>query len=101
MSKQVNESPEAFLDKNVKVVIEPMIVDILEEKPEEPVILNLIKILFMIEWLKKFSGINTAGNMEKEELKNLRKEMAKLKKLYAVNDNEEDVGSDESVINIK
>ena len=55
----------------------------------------------MIEWLKKFSGINTAGNMEKEELKNLRKEMAKLKKLYAINENEEDVRSDDSVINIK
>ena len=41
MSKQANESPEAFLDKNVKVIIEPMIVDILEEKPEEPVIFKI------------------------------------------------------------
>lgn len=34
----------------------------------------------MIDFLGKFSGKNNNENMEREELKNLRKEVAKLKK---------------------
>jgi len=34
----------------------------------------------MIDFLAKFSGKNNNHNMEKEELKNLRKEVARLKK---------------------
>jgi len=34
----------------------------------------------MIQWLQKLSGKNNSNNMEKEELINLRKEMAKHKK---------------------
>lgn len=33
----------------------------------------------MIDFLGKFSGNNNSFNMEKEELQNLRKEVAKLK----------------------
>lgn len=44
----------------------------------------------MIEWLQNFSGLKSMGpNMERIELENLRKEMAKYKKKYA--DQEEDV----------
>ena len=34
----------------------------------------------MIQWLQKLSGKNNSNNMEKEELQNLRKEMARYKK---------------------
>jgi hypothetical protein len=34
----------------------------------------------MIDFLSKFSGKNNNENMEKEELNNLRKEVARLKK---------------------
>jgi hypothetical protein len=37
----------------------------------------------MIEWLQNFSGLKSMGpNMERIELENLRKEMAKYKKKY-------------------
>ena len=35
----------------------------------------------MIDFLAKFSGKNNNHNMEKEELKNLRKEVARLKNI--------------------
>ncbi len=40
-----NDKPETYVDKNVKVVIEPMINDMLEEQPNEPVklITNIIR----------------------------------------------------------
>jgi hypothetical protein len=45
----------------------------------------------MIEWLQNFSGLKSMGpNMERIELENLRKEMAKYKKKYP--DHEEEVG---------
>jgi len=34
----------------------------------------------MIQWLQKLSGKNNSNSMEKEELINLRKEMARYKK---------------------
>jgi hypothetical protein len=34
----------------------------------------------MIDWLMKLSGKSQSGNVEKEELSNLRKEVTKLKK---------------------
>ena len=46
--------------------------------------------LFMIEWLQNFAGLKSSGpNMEKIELENLRREMAKYKKKYANEDAEE------------
>jgi hypothetical protein len=45
----------------------------------------------MIEWLQNFSGVKSMGpNMERIELENLRKEMAKYKKKYA--EHEEEIG---------
>lgn len=35
----------------------------------------------MIDWLAKISGRNNSQNAEMEELKNLRKEITKLKKM--------------------
>ena len=37
----------------------------------------------MIDWLAKISGRNNSQNAEKEELKNLRKEITKLKKMVS------------------
>jgi cAMP-dependent protein kinase regulator len=43
----------------------------------------------MIEWLQNFAGLKSSGpNMERIELDNLRKEMAKYKKKYAKEDEE-------------
>lgn len=51
--------------------------------------------LFMIEWLQNFSGLKSSGpNMEKIELENLRKEMARYKKKYAKEDEEMAVHSE-------
>lgn len=55
----------------------------------------------MIEWLQNFSGQKSHGpNMERTELENLRKEMAKYKKKYAGDDEELGVQSHSDVINI-
>jgi cAMP-dependent protein kinase regulator len=51
----------------------------------------------MIEWLQNFSGLKSQGpNMERTELENLRKEMAKYKKKYAVEDEEMEIKSQSS-----
>ncbi len=39
---------ENFLDKNIKVIIEPMIGDILEERPDDSVRLVLLKFTFFL-----------------------------------------------------
>jgi hypothetical protein len=52
----------------------------------------------MIEWLQNFSGHKSVGiNMERQELENLRKEMAKYKKKYAKEDEEMEIKSDSEV----
>jgi hypothetical protein len=52
----------------------------------------------MIEWLQNYSGKNTKGpNMERIELDNLRKEMAKYKKKYEKEDEEQEVLSQSEV----
>ena len=52
----------------------------------------------MIEWLQNFSGLKSMGpNMERIELENLRKEMAKYKKKYPEEEDEMDVHSDSEV----
>jgi hypothetical protein len=54
--------------------------------------------LFMIEWLQNFAGLKSSGpNMERIELKNLRKEMARYKAKYAKEDEEMLVASDSEV----
>jgi hypothetical protein len=52
----------------------------------------------MIEWLQNYSGQNTKGvNMERTELENLRKEMARYKKKFAEEDAEQEVQSQSDV----
>jgi hypothetical protein len=52
----------------------------------------------MIEWLQNFSGLKTIGpNMERAELENLRKELAKYKKKYAKEDEEMEIHSESEV----
>lgn len=83
---------EEFLEKKVRGLIEPMVSSLLAENPSEPV-------LFMIEWLQKYSGLTSNGpNMERTELENLRKEMARYKKKYAADDEEMEVKSNASEV---
>ena len=83
---------EEFLEKKVRGLIEPMVSSLLAENPNEPV-------LFMIEWLQNFSGLKSNGpNMERTELENLRKEMARYKKKYAVEDEEMEIKSNVSEV---
>ena len=52
----------------------------------------------MIEWLQNFTGLKSSGpNMERVELENLRKEMARYKKKYAKEDEEMNVQSGSEV----
>lgn len=52
----------------------------------------------MIEWLQNFSGLKSSvPNMERIELENLRKEMAKYKKKYAAEDDDAELHSDSEV----
>lgn len=86
-----NSSAEEYLEKKVRGIIEPMVSALLMERPKEPM-------LFMIEWLQNFSGLKSIGpNMERIELENLRKEMAKYKKKYAKEDEEMAVHSESEV----
>ena len=56
----------------------------------------------MIEWLQKYSGLQTRGtNIEKIELNNLRKEMRHYKKKYEKDDEEMLVNSDDEEIKEK
>jgi hypothetical protein len=53
----------------------------------------------MIEWLQNFSGLKSNGpNMERSELETLRKEMARYKKKYAVEDEEMEIKSNVSEV---
>lgn len=84
--------PEDYLDKKVRGIIEPMLTQAAIEQPKEPV-------LFMIEWLQNLQGKSSnAKNMEKEDLKNLRKEIANLKKTFKHEDNELNALSPQEVI---
>ncbi len=52
----------------------------------------------MIEWLQNFAGLKSSGpNMERIELKNLRKEMARYKAKYGKEDEEMLVASGSEV----
>lgn len=74
--------PEDYLDKKVRGIIEPMLTQAAIDQPKEPV-------LFMIEWLQNLQGkTSNRKNMEKEELNNLRKEIANLKKKLKKEDQE-------------
>jgi hypothetical protein len=52
----------------------------------------------MIEWLQNFAGLKSSGpNMERIELKNLRKEMSRYKAKYGKEDEEMLVASGSEV----
>jgi hypothetical protein len=60
----------------MRTILKPMINTALSEKPKDP-------IGFMIQWLQKYSGTEVIGeNIEKNELKNLRREIKHYKKKY-------------------
>ena len=76
----MNKQRLEYLDKNVRPILEPLLFNITKEKPENP-------ILYAITWLRKLAGENTyRENIEKEELKRLRKELKYYKKKYKDDD---------------
>ena len=68
--------PDDYLEKKVRRIIEPMLIQAAIDQPKEPFI-------YMIEWLQDLQGKKSfTKNMELEELINLRKEVANYKNLY-------------------
>ena len=100
----MSNSAEQFIEKKVKNVFEPMITKCLIDKPDEPVNIFIIKIIYMIEYLEKLQGTYCKSG-EKQELEQLRKEMKKYKKLvpYEIIQNhaveEEIISDDEDEMN--
>lgn len=84
-----SESPEDYLNKNVKSILEAVSESILTEKPTD------IK-KYMLDWLLTFSGEKSSHqvNQEKQELLNLRKEMKQLKRKFDEKDKEMIVDSE-------
>ena len=84
---------EEYLEKKVRGIIEPMVSQIIVDQPKEPM-------LYMIEWLQNLQGKNLHQhlNMEKIELKNLRKEVKNFKQKFLKDDEEMKVDSDSEVI---
>ena len=67
--------PDDYLEKKVRRIIEPMLIQAAIDQPKEPFI-------YMIEWLQDLQGKKSfTKNMELEELINLRKEVANYKNL--------------------
>ena len=66
-----------YLEENVRIILEPMINNVLSDNPKEPV-------KYMINWLDKYLGLSNeySLNVEKEELNLLRKEIKKFKTKY-------------------
>jgi hypothetical protein len=66
-----------YLEENVRIILEPMINNVLSDNPKEPV-------KYMIDWLDKYLGLSNeySLNVEKEELNELRKEIKKYKNKY-------------------
>lgn len=84
-----SESPEEYLNKNVKSILEAVSESVLTEKPAD------IK-KYMLDWLLTFSGEKSSHqvNQEKQELLNLRKEMRQLKRKFDEKDKEMMVDSE-------
>ena len=66
-----------YLEENVRIILEPMINNVLSDNPKEPV-------KYMIDWLDKYLGLSNeySLNVEKEELNLLRKEIKYYKNKY-------------------
>ena len=87
-----NTNAEEYLEKKVRGIIEPMVSQIIVDQPKEPMI-------YMIEWLQNLQGKNLHQhlNMEKIELKNLRKEVKKFKQMFTKEDQEMKVDTESEV----
>jgi cAMP-dependent protein kinase regulator len=60
-----------YIEANLTPILKDLVTDILKTKPDNPV-------PFMIDWLKKYLGIQSTMS-ERQELSMLRREMARLK----------------------
>jgi hypothetical protein len=81
-------SSEDYLNKKLKPIFNALTESVIRENPDD-------HILFMIEWLKNFSGQGSSDpNIERAELKNLRKEVKKLKLKYDAEERELGVASE-------
>jgi len=77
----------AYLDSKINRIIEPMVVDLMKQTPDDP-------ISFMISWLKENHGNRASIHAnERFELEHLRKEVPKIKEKIA--ELHEGEGSDE------
>jgi hypothetical protein len=66
---------QEYIENKIKPIMENLMFQLAYEKPDDPV-------QFMINWIQKTGGYNSNGltSQEKEELENLRKEIAQYKK---------------------
>lgn len=57
------QSPEEYLNKQVRPIIEALAEAVIQDEPKDPH-------GFMIEWLQTFTGVKNSGslNMERQEL---------------------------------
>lgn len=83
----IMEKEAEFLEEKVRTVLEPMISSVLKDNPEDPV-------KYMIQWVNRYMGISNESSTEKEELSNLRKEIAQYKAQFADEDKEMAVSSE-------
>ena len=65
---------QEYLDTKLKPIMQNLVFQLVLERPDDPA-------SFMIDWLQKTGGYTSSGlnAEEKEELANLRKEVAQLK----------------------
>ena len=85
----MSNTEDEYLEKHARNIIQPLVNAVLTDKPSEIFV-------YMIDYLKKLSGKNTANNMEKEELNNLRKEMKKMKSTNQNEEKEEEYSQEDS-----
>ena len=53
----------AYLESKVNKILEPLVVDLVSTKPEQPVRSIYHKIQFMIDWLKEHHGNRASGTI--------------------------------------
>lgn len=83
-------SYDDYIAKNLNPILNELTIDLLREKPENPV-------QFLIDLLSKRLGIKKTIS-EKEELRILRQELARLKQKNSGSEDEKSVSSDDEVM---
>jgi hypothetical protein len=78
---------EDYLQSNVKVILEPLIKKILDERPSDP-------IPFMINYLQQEYNIKSSQPSKMQELIDLRKQVEEYRKKYEKKDKEMEVSSE-------